>query len=285
MRVFISWSGEPSRLVAEALRDWLRAVLQAVQPWMSAKDIDKGARWSTEIANELDQAKVGIVCLTPLNLQEPWILFESGALSKQLGKSLVCPYLLGVQPTDLEGPLVQFQAAVANEKDTLTLLETVNRALGDQALPEATLHKVFQKWWPDLEQQLSAINLGAQGISVVRGEREMIEETLSLVRQLVRDRTESAAWLSSYTLHEPDIDRAIAFLRLELAGGKDMSPEFQKLYRNLLRRSLFERHRVRGERQGVQEPAAGELEPSGSELGASESSQYDKPRYPEPHDR
>lgn len=93
--VFISWSGERSRWVADALRDWLPAVLQSVKPWMSA-DIKKGTRGQTTISDKLDKVKVGIVCLTPENLQEPWILFEAGALSKAVDKnSYVCTYLLG----------------------------------------------------------------------------------------------------------------------------------------------------------------------------------------------
>jgi hypothetical protein len=52
---------------------------------MSAADIDKGAKWSTEISRELEQANFAVSCLTPENLNEPWLLFEAGALSKKDG--------------------------------------------------------------------------------------------------------------------------------------------------------------------------------------------------------
>ena len=86
MKVFISWSGERSRSIAEALREWLPDVIQAVKPWLSAEDIDKGARWSSDLAHELEDAHVGVICLTPENLEEPWIHFEAGALSKTTRK-------------------------------------------------------------------------------------------------------------------------------------------------------------------------------------------------------
>src|SRR5437899_3787788 len=79
--VFISWSGARSRHVAETLREWLPTVLQATKPWIS-RDIDKGARGLSEIDRALKAMKVGIICLTPENLDARWIHYEAGALSK-----------------------------------------------------------------------------------------------------------------------------------------------------------------------------------------------------------
>ena len=44
--VFISWSGERSKLLAREVVWWLPRVLSGIRPWMSDKDIPKGQRWS-----------------------------------------------------------------------------------------------------------------------------------------------------------------------------------------------------------------------------------------------
>jgi TIR domain len=92
MKVFISWSGERSRAVAEVLRQWLPNVIQAVTSWVSLDDIEKGAPWSTDIAVQLGECRAGLICLTPENLSASWLLFEAGALSKTLDKTfgLMC---------------------------------------------------------------------------------------------------------------------------------------------------------------------------------------------------
>jgi hypothetical protein len=93
MKVFISWSGEKSKAAAEALRDWLPLVIQSITPWMSRKDIAAGASWNKALAKELGETKYGIVCLTKMNVNEPWIHFETGAISKTInGDAFVCPY-------------------------------------------------------------------------------------------------------------------------------------------------------------------------------------------------
>src|SRR5438270_2531629 len=152
MDVFISWSGERSRTAAEALRGWLPKIINAIKPWLSSADIDKGARWSTDVASRLEAAKAGIICLTPSNVHSDWILFEAGALSKTLQNTFVCPFLIGLEPSDVKPPLAQFQATRAEKKDVLKLLKTLNNALNDTALPEAHIEEAFEVWWPKLDQ-------------------------------------------------------------------------------------------------------------------------------------
>ena len=88
-KIFISWSGPLSQKLGEALRNWLPSALQFVKPYFSPEDIEKGAKWNSEISKELETSNIGIICLTRDNTEKPWILFEAGALSKSLEKSRV----------------------------------------------------------------------------------------------------------------------------------------------------------------------------------------------------
>jgi hypothetical protein len=84
VKVFISWSGEPSRTIAFELSIWLSGLVQAVKPWMSDEEIGSGKRWRDEIGAALNETDFGIVCLTAANQHAPWLMFESGALAKHL---------------------------------------------------------------------------------------------------------------------------------------------------------------------------------------------------------
>ena len=105
MKVFLSWSGPRSKAVAELLNDWLRCVLQACKPWISSRDIDRGALWFSEISGQLSDTGIGIVCLTSDNKSKPWILFEAGALAKGLSHVRVCTLLIDLKPSDIEDSL------------------------------------------------------------------------------------------------------------------------------------------------------------------------------------
>jgi hypothetical protein len=181
MKVFISWSGERNAFVAQALRDWLPNVIQALEPWLSKADIDQGARWSTEIAVQLQDSKIGIICLTPENLREPWILFEAGALSKTLDQTFVCPYLIDLDTVDLEWPLAMFQATKADKESTKLLMKTINHALDKRALAESRLDGIFEVWWPELEQKLRGLP-PRPGAKPVRDQRVILEEIVDLAR-------------------------------------------------------------------------------------------------------
>jgi hypothetical protein len=61
MDVLISWSGKRSKAAAEALRDWLPQVINAIKPWLSSADIDKGTQWRRKLASSLEECKAGII--------------------------------------------------------------------------------------------------------------------------------------------------------------------------------------------------------------------------------
>ena len=118
MRVFLSWSGERSRLLADALRGWLRPVIQSIDPWMSAEDLSKGTRWGLDLATQLEDTDFGLLCVTRENTDTPWLLFEAGALSKK-EQARVIPILLDIEPIQLKGPIRQFNAATAYGRGSL----------------------------------------------------------------------------------------------------------------------------------------------------------------------
>ena len=183
-KVFISWSGDLSKKLAEEVRLWLPGVLQFVKPYFTPNDIEKGTRWSTDIASELESSNAGIICLTKDNLNKPWILFEAGALSKNFGKANVCTILFNLDSSDFSGPLTSFQATKFDKADFKKLLTTVNNTGGESKLDPAVLNDVFEMWWPKLESKINEI-LSSHVVDIdnaVRSEREILEEVLELTR-------------------------------------------------------------------------------------------------------
>ncbi|WP_413432755.1 toll-Interleukin receptor [Crateriforma spongiae] len=157
MKVFISWSGPRSRAVAELLNDWTKCVLQATRPWLSTRDIDRGALWFSEIHDQLKDTSVGIVCLTQANRSRPWILFESGALAKGLSSNRVCTFLIDLKPADLEDPLAQFNHTMPERGSVWELMRTLNNCLASDALDERILEQVFDTYWGQFESKFAGI--------------------------------------------------------------------------------------------------------------------------------
>jgi hypothetical protein len=153
MRVFLSWSGDRSRAVAELLDTWLRTTVQACRPWISNM-IEGGASWVTEINENIRDTPVGVLCLTKQNLDRPWVLFEAGAMARGLPSQRVIPLLIDIAPEDLKGPLHQFNGVRVDEAGIRKLMSTVNSATGPAALAPEVLERVFQVNWPIFQQGL-----------------------------------------------------------------------------------------------------------------------------------
>lgn len=157
VKVFISWSGDKSHKIATIFRDWLPSVIQSIVPYVSSEDIDKGARWSTDIAKELADSSFGILCVTKDNLNAPWLCFEAGALSKTIEKSFVSPFLFNVKRSEIDGPILQFQSTIFDKEDIKKLVNTLNKACGEAGISPERLDKAFEVWYPTLEQELNSV--------------------------------------------------------------------------------------------------------------------------------
>jgi hypothetical protein len=184
MKVFISWSGERSLAVANALKSFIGNTIQAVVPFVSKDDIASGDRWSTRLEKELRENEFGILSVTRDNLNARWLLFEAGALSN-LSIPMV-PYLFDLEPSDLTGsPLLQFQSSIyRNEANAEKLIKDINDACGESKLDADRLRTAFTSWYPPFETALAKIGPVHESPAVeeVDATQSSLEEILAISR-------------------------------------------------------------------------------------------------------
>jgi hypothetical protein len=113
--------------------------------------------------------------------------FEAGALSKSVDTSRVSPFLLGLRPAELTGPLSQFQATLPNLEDVTRLVKSMN-VVTERPIDESRLLDGVQMWWPRLEEQLSAASSRevGPGAEPKRDTQEMVAELLEITRGMQR---------------------------------------------------------------------------------------------------
>ncbi|HEE9760127.1 TPA: toll-Interleukin receptor [Pseudomonas putida] len=211
MKVFVSWSGQRSKAVAELISDWIKCVLQASQPWISTRDIDKDAIWFSEISDQLKDTAAGIVCLTQENKNKPWILFETGALAKGLSTNRVCTFLIDLQSSEIEDPLAQFNHTFPERTSMWGLICSLNSCLDHNRLDERILRQVFDTYWPqfDLRFKEALANTPQAENVEPRSEQSILAEILSntrslssRVRELEQRQSGSAELSSGFVRHK-----------------------------------------------------------------------------------
>lgn len=189
--VFLSWSGDRAKALAEALAGWLPGVLQHAKPWMSKLSIEAGSVWSTDLIQSLKSHAIGVVCLTPESQGSPFPVFEAGAIMSAAGggANRVCPLLLGMKATDLKRPLDLFQAQQADREGIRAVVEMINRQ-ADTPVKDEVLKTVFDRNWQYLESEIRKA-LSLQHEAVARATLEdQVEEILGIVKAMQNRREE-----------------------------------------------------------------------------------------------
>lgn len=225
-RIFLSWSGQRSKAVAVELRSLIVDLCPEARPWMSEQDLASGRKWDTEIESVLRESSSGVICVTRDNLQSPWLYFELGMLRAKLGPDAsLCPYLIGIEPTELGGtPLQSFQAKRAVAEETARMIEDL---AGDVAgLKQPTASAVAERWtaistaisvaagnigveeWPDwLDERLAATVDDASKIVIV-------EELIGSLHSRGRYQTEKLREYVRAIRHRQQLKRSLGGFRV-----------------------------------------------------------------------
>lgn len=182
MKVFISWSGERSQALALAVKKWVQLVLHYVEPWVSEVDIAAGERWAQVVAKELEACHFGIICVTPENMESPWVLFEAGALAKSM-QGKVIPLLFDLEFSDVSGPLSQFQAKKINKSGIGEIILSINQS-AEKRDPEDRVKEMIDALWPKFETLVENIPDEAPSEKHKRPQHEILEELVAGVRGL-----------------------------------------------------------------------------------------------------
>lgn len=188
MKIFISWSGQRSHEVAKLLSSWIRCVIQATEPWLSSEDIDRGSLWNNEINDQLKETSNGIICLTKSNINNPWILFEAGSLSKGLSSARIFTFLIDIDTLQIDPPLSQFNHTKPISTDLFKLVKSINSRLERKVDPEI-LNQVFDLQYPIFEEKFNKIleNTSDEGkIEIKKDKEEILIQILSSVRGMDR---------------------------------------------------------------------------------------------------
>ncbi|WMJ22192.1 toll/interleukin-1 receptor domain-containing protein [Paludicola sp. MB14-C6] len=187
MKVFISWSGELSKKIAEILKRKIPCIIQSVEVFYSSNDIQKGENWDAKLVDELASCNFGIVCLTQENVNAPWVHFESGALSKALD-SRVSALLIDINPSELKGPLSKFQNTKIDKEDFKLLMTSINNAT-ESKLSKEVLEETFEMVWKSIDEEIKSVlssvkpSMNQPQPKASQENSQAIEEILVLLRK------------------------------------------------------------------------------------------------------
>ena len=133
-KIFISWSKSPSREVAILVESYLKKILPYpnIDWFLSASQetgIESGERFLRILDSKLEKSDFGILILTKNNYSSPWILFEAGALSKNILDSKVVPLLINREKDYIEPPLKSFHYSSLTKNEFTNLVKSIAKSI------------------------------------------------------------------------------------------------------------------------------------------------------------
>jgi len=94
--------------------------------------------------------------------------------------------LFELPPSQLTGPLAQFQANEVNREGAYKIVTLLNRSLASAQLPLNDLDETFDVWWPRFEAKLKDVPSADEDRTPKRTDEELLEEIVSNTREQLR---------------------------------------------------------------------------------------------------
>jgi hypothetical protein len=187
MLVFISWSGEASKTMAEGLKAFLQLTLGRCTPWVSSVDIEAGTKWTEELRAKIKNAGYCVVCVTSENATKPWINYEVGAIREGFEKR-TSPWLLDIRPEQLEKlPLSSVQGTSTSREDTYKMIVEINQLLAEPH-PATVIDQQFEAHWTGLSKSLADAKLKVTTPTVEKRKLEDVLKELVLNTRTLLER-------------------------------------------------------------------------------------------------
>jgi hypothetical protein len=160
-KIFISWSGDKSWHLAHRLAEWMPTIVPGIECYFSS-DIPAGSLWLKKLMEALSTSQMSLLCITKENMNSQWLNFEAGAMWNRFDQDIpICPVLLQLDPSELTGPINQFQSKRFNKRDIKALSMTIAEKSGYKGDRTDRIAINFEATWPSLERDVLA---GINGI-------------------------------------------------------------------------------------------------------------------------
>ncbi len=147
----------------------------------------------------LNRATYGVLCITPDNCSNPWVLFEAGAIGARVG-NLVCPLVFGMEIDALRYPIRRYQAKPLDKGGVWEMLVAIHGSIDQKLLDAGRLERSFAAHWPAFEKAISMVTTETQAPPVSEPTPEdLLSELLQGVKS-IRNSLEQGGFVPLQTI-------------------------------------------------------------------------------------
>lgn len=166
MKIFISWSKNKSKLLAQQTKKLIQNTMGDAVEFFFSPEMYKGTRVDHEIHENLLESDKCIVCITSENFKNPWLLYEAGVIfganHSKTSQSIVIPILFEHIPnwsSWIDKPLNQYVPIQLQNTNNEFIggKQDFKQFLSELALENNIAVKNFNKHWKSYEKEIQEI--------------------------------------------------------------------------------------------------------------------------------